>query len=134
MGQQNQDDCDTTKSIKIAVSSRCHHTFTWVEIQQIYTPPKGRFPFPMTLVAPATDCASLKDSKASSTRYRRAAASVLALLTLLGSPVLAQTALSRQYKPAADRLITAALADNEGYARLAYLTDHIASKMSPCSP
>lgn len=38
--------------------------------------------------------------------------------------------LADQYKPAADKLIAAALADTDGYARLAFLTDHIGKRLS----
>ncbi len=38
--------------------------------------------------------------------------------------------LTDQYKSAADRLIDAALADNEGYAKLAYLCDRIGARLS----
>ncbi len=38
--------------------------------------------------------------------------------------------LTDQYKPLADRLIDAALADNDGYAKLAYLCDRIGARLS----
>jgi len=38
--------------------------------------------------------------------------------------------LTEQYRPAADRLIDAALADNEGYERLTYLCDRIGNRLS----
>ena len=38
--------------------------------------------------------------------------------------------LSGQYKSVADRLIDAALADNDGYAKLAYLCDRIGARLS----
>ena len=41
-----------------------------------------------------------------------------------------QTTLAAQYKPVADQLISAALADTEGYARLQFLTDHIGKRLS----
>lgn len=44
------------------------------------------------------------------------------------------SSLAGQYKPTADRLIAAALADDEGYARLAYLTDHIGKRLSGSEP
>ena len=54
-----------------------------------------------------------------------AAAVALAASAVAQSPNLATT-----YKPAADRLITASLADTEGYANLAYLCDHIGKRVS----
>src|SRR5579885_3457599 len=38
--------------------------------------------------------------------------------------------LTEQYRPTADRLIDAALADNDGYAKLAYLCDRIGARLS----
>src|ERR1700719_1948387 len=38
--------------------------------------------------------------------------------------------LTEQYRSVADRLIDAALADNEGYAKLAYLCDRIGNRLS----
>ncbi len=42
--------------------------------------------------------------------------------------------LATQYKPAADTLIKASLADGEGYANLAYLCDHIGKRISGSEP
>lgn len=47
-----------------------------------------------------------------------------------GSALAQQTDLAAQYKIVADQLITAALADADGYARLQYLTDHIGQRLS----
>ena len=53
----------------------------------------------------------------------------------MGSPAKAQTgALAERYKPIADRLIAAAQADTEGYARLQYLTDGIGKRLSGSEP
>lgn len=38
--------------------------------------------------------------------------------------------LAAKYKPDADRIIQAAMADNDGYAALTYLTDHIGKRLS----
>src|ERR1700688_2159857 len=38
--------------------------------------------------------------------------------------------ITEQYKSVADRLIDAALADNDGYAKLAYLCDRIGARLS----
>ncbi len=55
----------------------------------------------------------------------------LVALTLLSTalPALAQN-LTEQYKPTADKLIDAALADTEGYDRLAYLCYRIGNRLS----
>jgi hypothetical protein len=54
---------------------------------------------------------------------------------LAASPAHAQGAdLAATYKPVADRLIAASLADSEGYARLQYLTDHIGKRLSGSEP
>ena len=59
------------------------------------------------------------------------AATLLATLTL-SCAAIAQTAgpLAAQYKPVADKLIAASLADPEGYANLQYLCDHIGKRVS----
>jgi hypothetical protein len=53
---------------------------------------------------------------------------ILALLFSFGAMFAAD--LADQYKPVADRLIDAALADNDGYAKLAYLCDRIGARLS----
>ncbi len=53
----------------------------------------------------------------------------LALLLPTGLPAQ-QPDLAAQYKPVADQLIAAALADTDGYARLQFLTDHIGKRVS----
>jgi hypothetical protein len=45
-----------------------------------------------------------------------------------------QSPLAATYKPAADQLISASLADNEGYANLTYLCDHIGKRISGSEP
>ncbi len=68
---------------------------------------------------------------------KRAALAVSLALSLHSAACLhaqAPGSLAGQYKPAADRLIAAALADNDGYARLAYLTDHIGKRLSGSEP
>lgn len=59
------------------------------------------------------------------------AATLIASLLMSGA-ALAQTAgpLATQYKPVADKLIAASLADPEGYANLQYLCDHIGKRVS----
>ena len=54
------------------------------------------------------------------------------LLFSLAGTMHTQTAvpLSKTYKPVADQLIAASLADYEGYANLAYLCDHIGKRIS----
>src|ERR1700679_3659494 len=53
---------------------------------------------------------------------------VLTLFFCLGAAYRAD--LADEYKSAADRLIDAALADNDGYAKLAYLCDRIGARLS----
>ena len=68
---------------------------------------------------------------------KRVVSAVFLALSLHAAPGLhAQQpgSLADQYKPAADRLIAAAMADKEGYARLAYLTDHIGKRLSGSEP
>jgi hypothetical protein len=57
---------------------------------------------------------------------------LLSLVSLLftTSAVCAQSSLAVTYKPAADKLIAASLADPEGYANLQYLCDHIGKRVS----
>src|SRR5258708_34063614 len=50
---------------------------------------------------------------------------------LLGAALAARSQnLTEKYKPVADRLIDAALADEEGYKRLEYLTYRIGNRLS----
>ncbi len=62
------------------------------------------------------------------------------LLASLGVVCLAVSAgaqgpsLAVTYKPVADRLITASLADGEGYSNLTYLCDHIGKRISGSEP
>ncbi len=55
-----------------------------------------------------------------------------ALVLLAAFPAVAQapTPLADQYKPVADRIIAAAMADTDGYADLTYLCDHIGKRVS----
>ena len=68
-------------------------------------------------------------------RHRRLIG-LFALATLPAvSRMQAQTnSLAVRYKPTADRLIAASLADTEGYARLAFLTDRIGKRLSGSDP
>ncbi|HVO97358.1 MAG TPA: M20/M25/M40 family metallo-hydrolase [Bryobacteraceae bacterium] len=50
-------------------------------------------------------------------------------LAVLCTPLFAAD-LTEQYKPVADKIIDAALADNDGYAKLAYLCDRIGARLS----
>ncbi len=59
------------------------------------------------------------------------------LLALAATSAFAQTSpgpLATQYKPAADTLIAASLADRQGYANLTYLCDHIGKRISGSEP
>ena len=49
---------------------------------------------------------------------------------ILGCGTLLAADLTDQYKSTADKLIDAALADRDGYAKLAYLCDHIGARLS----
>src|SRR3984957_3443380 len=49
---------------------------------------------------------------------------------VLGCGTLLAADLTDQYKSTADKLIDAALADRDGYAKLAYLCDHIGARLS----
>jgi len=63
-------------------------------------------------------------------RMLRTASTLLATVAF-SSAVLAQSpSLATTYKPTADKLITASLADPEGYANLQYLCDHIGKRVS----
>ena len=69
------------------------------------------------------------------TAWRLAALSLLAISTLVPGRLKAQApSLATQYKPTADRLIAAAQADTEGYARLQYLCDRIGKRLSGSEP
>ena len=50
------------------------------------------------------------------------------------STCFAQTSLTTTYKPVADKLIAASLADTQGYADLTYLCDHIGKRISGSEP
>ena len=55
----------------------------------------------------------------------------LAALTLmLAGLIAADTNLTEQYRATANRLIDSALADQDGYAKLAYLCDRIGNRLS----
>jgi hypothetical protein len=58
-------------------------------------------------------------------RISQALAAVVAVISLARGQNLTE-----QYRSVADRLIDAALADNEGYAKLAYLCDRIGNRLS----
>ena len=60
----------------------------------------------------------------------------LAAVSLSSATALAQAPgpLAAQYKPAADKLIAASLADQQGYANLTYLCDHIGKRISGSEP
>ncbi len=58
----------------------------------------------------------------------------LALFCLAPAAAYAQGPLATKYKPAADQLITASLADTDGYANLTYLCDHIGKRISGSEP
>ena len=60
----------------------------------------------------------------------RLAPAVLGLVLVLTWASAADTDLTDQYRATADRLIDAALADREGYAKLAYLCDRIGNRLS----
>ena len=61
---------------------------------------------------------------------------VPASVFLIASQAFAQAPgpLATQYKPVADKLIAASLADQEGYANLTYLCDHIGKRISGSEP
>jgi len=56
--------------------------------------------------------------------------SILFAAFAVSGVALAQGPLATQYKPVADKLITASLNDPEGYANLQYLCDHIGKRVS----
>ncbi len=57
-------------------------------------------------------------------------ACTFALLALSAAGLSRSQDLTEKYKAAADKLIDAALADNEGYKRLAYLCYRIGNRLS----
>jgi hypothetical protein len=61
---------------------------------------------------------------------RRLAPALLGLVLVLAWVNAADTDLTGQYRATADRLIDAALADQDGYAKLAYLCDRIGNRLS----
>lgn len=64
-----------------------------------------------------------------------ASALIAATLSLVSvSAAKAQASLAETYKPTADKLITASMADGEGYANLTYLCDHIGKRVSGSEP
>src|SRR2546430_16452913 len=75
-------------------------------------------------------------SQAPATQPRRARFALSYWRALLGLILVfawaraADTNLTNQYRATADRLIDAALADQEGYAKLAYLCDRIGNRLS----
>ena len=60
--------------------------------------------------------------------------SLLAISCLYGSSVHAQKSLADTYKPQAEKLIAAGLADTDGYANLTYLCDHVGKRISGSEP
>jgi len=54
----------------------------------------------------------------------------LTLLAAAGAAIAADTNLTEKYRPTADKLIDAALADTEGYKRLTYLCYRIGNRLS----
>ena len=71
-------------------------------------------------------------SSAKSAFPRLATAALLAVS--LHAHAQAPGPLAIQYKPAADQLIAASLADQQGYANLTYLCDHIGKRISGSEP
>jgi len=67
-------------------------------------------------------------------RFRFSPAIAACLLVVASASAEAQRPLSETYKPQADQLITAAMADTEGYANLTYLCDHIGKRISGSEP
>ncbi len=59
---------------------------------------------------------------------------VLATMACSANAQGGPSSLSAQYKPAADKLISASLADQQGYANLTYLCDHIGKRISGSEP
>jgi len=60
--------------------------------------------------------------------------SVTCICCLAGASARAQKPLAETYKPQAEKLIAAGLADTEGYANLTYLCDHIGKRISGSEP
>jgi Zn-dependent M28 family amino/carboxypeptidase len=65
---------------------------------------------------------------------RNVVTSLTAIFCAAGASAPAQSSLAETYKPQADKLISAALTDNEGYANLTYLCDHIGKRISGSEP
>ena len=61
-------------------------------------------------------------------------APLLTLSLFSAASAHAQKSLAETYKPEADKLISAALADTDGYANLTYLCDHIGKRISGSEP
>jgi hypothetical protein len=66
--------------------------------------------------------------------FRTIFTSLAAIPYLFSVPAHAQSSLAETYKPQADKLISAALADTEGYANLTYLCDRIGKRLSGSEP
>jgi hypothetical protein len=72
-----------------------------------------------------------------SSQLRLPLVSLLALVIALPSNTIfgqSDASLATTYKPQADKLIAAALADQDGYANLTYLCDHIGKRISGSEP
>ena len=63
-------------------------------------------------------------------RSLRLASTFLATIGFAGTALAQAGPLATQYKPTAEKLIAASLADPEGYANLQYLCDHIGKRVS----
>jgi carboxypeptidase Q len=61
---------------------------------------------------------------------RQLVACVAGLVVIFSASIAAESDLAEQYRATANRLIDAALADSEGYAKLAYLCDRIGNRLS----
>jgi Zn-dependent M28 family amino/carboxypeptidase len=66
--------------------------------------------------------------------FDRSILTALAVFAIASTPALAQNPLADKYKPQADKLISAALTDTDGYANLTYLCDHIGKRISGSEP
>ena len=60
--------------------------------------------------------------------------SLVALVSASNISASAQKSLADTYKPQAEKLIAASLADTEGYANLTYLCDHVGKRISGSEP
>ena len=60
--------------------------------------------------------------------------SLVALVCVSNISASAQKSLADTYKPQAEKLIAASLADTEGYANLTYLCDHVGKRISGSEP